>query len=193
MAEKKLPWAFLEEYRGKAFNGEWPTLPEMFKIVSEKFAERNCFTCFAPDRITLTYRQVAQKVEKLSQWILSKGIKKGDRIAVTGANSPEWATVFISALFAGAVIVPIDHGLNVKQVQNLLNASKPKMFFVDDDKYDFFKENSSDMGILSIGKKDPEKYVYTLSTEKKFTAELPEENDLCAILFTSGTTGNPKV
>ena len=40
--------AFLEEYRGKAFNGKWPTVVEMFDISVSRFGERPCFTAFHP-------------------------------------------------------------------------------------------------------------------------------------------------
>jgi long-chain acyl-CoA synthetase len=42
------PWAFLEEYRGKAFTGQWPTLPEMFRITVSRYPKRLCFTIFEP-------------------------------------------------------------------------------------------------------------------------------------------------
>ena len=106
--EKTLPWAFLDAWRGKAFKGEWPTLPEMFRISVERFGSRPCFTVFEPDKNTLTYSQVLDNDEKLAQWIYELGIRKGDKIAVSGKNSPEWATVYLAAGFAGATIVPID-------------------------------------------------------------------------------------
>lgn len=200
MAEKfkplDKPWAFLDEYRGKVFSGEWPTLPEMFSITASRHGERNCFTEFNPGRNTLTYNQVKANIIQLSQWMLENGIKKGDRIAVTGKNSPEWATVFFAAGFAGAIIVPIDHGLHEIEVANLLKASEPKMFFIDEEKYPYF--NNPDNGfkdkmlILSINKKNPENYVYNLKASGSYTAEMPKEEDTAAILFTSGTTGNPK-
>ena len=42
----KRPWAFLDAWRGKKFTGEWPTLPEMFEITTERFPDRNCLTVF---------------------------------------------------------------------------------------------------------------------------------------------------
>jgi len=49
------PWAFLDEYRGTYFHGEWPTLPEMFRITVKRYGDRPCFTIYEGDeRISLT-------------------------------------------------------------------------------------------------------------------------------------------
>ena len=189
---KPLPWAFLDEFRGKNFNGQWPTLPEMFSITVSRYPNNSCFTDFTPEKNTLTYTQVLANIKKLSNWILAQGLKKGDRVAVSGKNSPEWATVYLATLFAGGIIVPIDYGLHDKEVSNLLNAAKPSLFFVDEEKYDYFVENNQGISIYSLSKKHPEKYAYNLSEEKEFTPKMPVEDDVAAILFTSGTTGTPK-
>jgi len=192
MSEKRIPWKFLEEYRGKAFTGEWPTIPEMFKITVDRFPTHNCFTVFDPDRNSLTYAQVLDNVEMLAQWLLSKDVKKGDRIAVSGKNSPEWATVYLATVFIGATIVPIDYGLTVEEAENLIRASGSKMLFADEEKYEYAKSRVNKIKLYSLSKKYPEKYVYNLSAEREFEIEGPKENDVAAILFTSGTTGTPK-
>jgi long-chain acyl-CoA synthetase len=68
MSEVKtnIPWKFLDDYRGKYFSGEWPTLPEMFTISASRFPDRNCFTDFAGSgetRETLTYAQTLAKIK----------------------------------------------------------------------------------------------------------------------------------
>lgn len=191
------PWDFLEKYRGIYFKGEWPTLPEMFSISAKRFATRPCLTDFegvASSKNTLIYAQAEQKVLQLAAWFNGNGIKKGDKVALTGKNSPEWTIVFLAAMFAGAVAVPIDWGLRENEVENLLAVAKPKFFFIDEEKFNFFenKESESDFKVYSLSKKYPEKYVCNLSSLDAGALEMPEENDLAAILFTSGTTGNPK-
>ncbi|MFC2419527.1 MAG: AMP-dependent synthetase/ligase [Treponema maltophilum] len=188
------PWAFLDAYRGTDFKGEWPTLPEMFRISVKRFGNRPCFTVFEQEKHTLTYTEVLEKVERLAQWLAAQGVKKGDRVAVSGKNSPEWATVYVGALFAGAVIVPIDYALHEKEIENLLRASDPKIFFVDEERYEHFKSNTdkSKLAVYSLTPKFADTYVYDLKTDKKSDIKPAEENDTAAILFTSGTTGTPK-
>ena len=48
MKNQDAPWSFLEKYRGRFFQGEWPTVAEMFEIACERFGERRAFTAFEP-------------------------------------------------------------------------------------------------------------------------------------------------
>ena len=190
MKTKKLPWDFLELFRGELFTGEWPTLSEMFLISTKRYPNRPCFTDFSPEKNTLSYAEVLEKVENLALWFQNKGIQKGDHIAVFGKNAPEWATVYLAAGFAGAIIVPIDYGLHDKEIATLLSVSKPAFIFIDEEKYDVFKKSHGEK-VFSLSPKK-EGYVYDLKGEGSFQMASLEEDDIAAILFTSGTTGNPK-
>lgn len=192
----KKPWLFLDEWRGKMFNGEWPTLPEMFEISAQRYPDRNCLTVFEPERITLSYSETLHAVKKLAYWFTEKGAGSGAHIAVSGKNSSEWAVVYLAALFAGGVIIPIDYALHNEEIDVLLKTARPRFFFVDEEKYDYFAEESRTADftgeIYSLHKKNPETYVYNLKPTGKPDLAKAEENDTAAILFTSGTTGNPK-
>lgn len=192
----KTPWDFLSKYKDSDFSGEWPTVPEMFFITTKRFPERPCFTDFEGEggsKNTLLYSQVEQKVKELASWLTEKGIQKGDRIAVSGKNSPQWGLVFLASLAAGTTICPIDYALHEEEIKNLLNTAKPKFFFVDEEKFPTFDAQNAEYKVYSLSPKFPEKYVYSLkpnSIEHDFRSA--KEDDLAAILFTSGTTGNPK-
>ena len=192
----KQPWAFLDAWRGKKFTGEWPTLPEMLEITVERFPDRNCLTVFEPDRITLTYRETLAAIKKLAGWFIAHGIKKGTHIAVSGKNSPEWALVYLSVLYAGGIIIPIDYGLHDHEIESLLKTAKPRFFFVDEEKYEHFLKESKSQAFIgdvySLNSKSPERYVYNLEAEPLATYFPLQETDTAAILFTSGTMGNPK-
>lgn len=188
----RTPWAFLDAWRGTTFTGEWPTLPEMFRISVDRFGDRACFTVFEPDRVTLTYRETLEKVEALAAWMYAQGIRKGDHIAVSGKNSPEWAVVYLGTLFAGAIVVPIDYALHNDEIENLLKASGPKIFFVDDERYEIFSSMKHIGKVFSLSPKHEKTYVYSLKTKKDPKIEEAVETDVAAIMFTSGTTGIPK-
>ena len=185
------PWAFLDDYRGKSFNGEWPTLPEMFRITVSRYPERLCFTVFEPGRISLNYTESLNLIEAVARYLYSKGIRKGDRVAVTGKNAPEWAISYLGILFAGAVVVPIDYQLKNDEIDLLLKTSGAKILFVDEEKYQYFIDSPGNLTEIISLKDGIGTYIYKLDGP---AAEIEQsvESDMAAILFTSGTTGNPK-
>jgi len=185
------PWAFLKDYRGKAFNGEWPTLPEMYKITVSRYPERACFTIYEPDRISLNYTQALKIIEALARWLHSKGIKRGDRVAVTGKNAPEWTVAYLGILFAGAVVVPIDCQLKNEEVDLLIKTAGAKALFVDEEKLDHYKSKPLGLEEVISLKKGVGTYIYDLDGPQA-EIEQAQEDDTAAILFTSGTMGIPK-
>ncbi|MDR1910050.1 MAG: AMP-binding protein, partial [Spirochaetaceae bacterium] len=185
------PWTFLEGYRGAFYSGTWPTLPEMFRITVSRFGARPCFTIFEPDRISLTYDEALARIEAVARWLRSRGIGKGDKVALTGKNAPEWTVAYLGVLFAGAIVVPIDAQLKIEEVENLIAASRARLLFTDEEKLDRFAANPGSLETIVSLKKDVGTYIYDLDGPE---AELPAatEGDVAAILFTSGTMGTPK-
>lgn len=192
MQERK-PWQFLEEYRGEYFKGEWPTLPEMFRISATRHASRPCLTVYDPDRISYTYGEALDRIERLAAYLSTQGVHRGDKVAVSGKNSPEWAVAYLGIQFAGATVVPIDYQLKNEEVEAILKASDAVGFFVDEEKFEAF--DPSKIGLKarwSLSKAKPA-YVYDLTAKGPIpTIEPALESDLAAILYTSGTTGQPK-
>ena len=192
MKKNQLPWAFLDEWKGKTFTGQWPTLPEMFRITAERYPDRPCFTDFVPERVTRTYTEALKNIERLANWLAVSGVTKGSHVAVSGKNSSEWATVYLATLFAGGTIIPIDYGLHEPEIENLLNTARPLFFFVDEEKYDHFCKHTCGAQVFSLSPKYSDTYVYSLETSSRATITPATELDTAAILFTSGTTGTPK-
>jgi long-chain acyl-CoA synthetase len=186
------PWAYLDAYRGTALKGTWPTMVEAFKITVSRHGERPCFTIYEPDRISLSYNEALRIIEGVSRWLHSRGIRRGDRVALTGKNSPEWALAFIAIHFAGAVVVPIDYQLRQEEVESLIRFSGAGILFVDEEKYERCAADLKDVAreIVSL-RRGVGSYLCDLDGPQA-DWELPRENDLAAILFTSGTMGRPK-
>ena len=82
--------------------------------------------------VTLQYKDVARKIEKLHILFENAGVVKGDKIALCGRNSANWATAFLAVLSYGAVAVPILHEFKAQQVHDIVNHSESKILFVGD-------------------------------------------------------------
>ena len=82
--------------------------------------------------VTLQYKDVARKIEKLHIMFESGGVRKGDKVAMCGRNSANWAVAFLATLTYGAVAVPILHEFTPDQVHNIVNHSEAKLLFAGD-------------------------------------------------------------
>lgn len=82
--------------------------------------------------VTLQYKDVARKIEKLHILFENSGIQHGDKIAICGRNCASWAVVFLATLSYGAVAVPVLHEFTADQIHNIVNHSEAKLLFVGD-------------------------------------------------------------
>ena len=82
--------------------------------------------------VSFQYRDIARKVAKLHLLYEQAGVKRGDKIALCGKNSSQWAVAFISAITYGAVAVPILHEFKADNIHHLVTHSEAKLFYTDD-------------------------------------------------------------
>lgn len=188
------PWDFLDGYRGKVFTGEWPTVIQMFDISVSRYPENKCFSAFVPKKESFTYTEVQTYVKGLANYMLANGVKAGDKIAVTGKNSPEWAIAYLGILDAGAIVVPLDNTLSNKDMEKLMTFAEVKYMLADLERLqDFDKANK--LGIAGkISLEPTTEFPFVLETQEKKEQKrtVAKASDTAAILFTSGTTGTPK-
>ncbi len=81
---------------------------------------------------TLQYHDVARKIEKVHILFENSGVQRGDKIALCGRNSSQWAVAFLATVTYGAVAVPILHEFTPDQVHNIVNHSDAKLLFAGD-------------------------------------------------------------
>ena len=162
---------------------------------------------------TLQYHDVARKIEKLHILFENSGVIKGDKIAVCGRNSSQWAVAFLAIVTYGAIVVPIQNEFKPEQIHNIVNHSESKMLFVGDvvateinaeempslegivylpdfslvlsrsEKLTYAREHLNEI----FGHKFPK---YFRKEHIKYHVDDPEE--LAMINYTSGTTGFSK-
>lgn len=82
--------------------------------------------------VSFQYRDVARKIEKLHILFKHIGIEPGDKVALCGRNSAQWAIAALACLTYGAVAVPILHDFKSDNIHHLVTHSEAKLFFVDD-------------------------------------------------------------
>ncbi len=163
--------------------------------------------------ISLQYRDIARKVAKLHLLFEHAGIKEGDKIALCGKNSTQWAVAFIAGLTYGAVPVPILHEFKPDQVHHILNHSDSRILFCDQNIYkqlDLTTTQEIDAAFdiadysLLESKSENIKYARAHLNEifgqrypERFTAndvayKTPDMEQLAIINYTSGSTGFSK-
>ena len=82
--------------------------------------------------ITLHYRDVARRIEKMHIMFEECGLGKGDKVAICSRNQANWAVAFLSTMTYGAVPVPLLHEFKSSNIHHLVNHSEAKILFVDD-------------------------------------------------------------
>ena len=184
------PWKFLDEFRGKEFEGQWPDIKTMFHISCLRYPDNLCFRAFSPKEETFTYKEAEQKIKEVSYYLLSEGVKKGDKIAVSGKNSPEWAIAYLGVIYAGAIVVPLDYSLKDQEMEHLISFGGVSRLFIDKERIDRINADCL-VAKYSLEPSDDNIFVLDMNGEER-EAEKADVKETAAILFTSGTTGTPK-
>jgi len=158
----------------------------------------------------LSYSQVFSNVEGIGSAIANAGLKKQDKVGVFGANSPEWMTAMQACNRMGYVTVPVYDTLGHNAVEFILNHAGTKIVFVEGKKLKTLAEalnkTPSVKDVVFWGTVDEasraavpssvrvSSFPDFLAAGKAATvpADPPKEGDLSTIMYTSGTTGDPK-
>ncbi|MCK4528048.1 AMP-binding protein [candidate division WOR-3 bacterium] len=128
-----------------------------------------------------SYEDLLDLIIKRASELKSKHIEKGDRIAIYGPNSPEWIVTYLAIQWIGAICVPIDNRLSLREVHYLIKDSGSKILFSS---IDGVREVIDITAPIDIGERVSEGQILE-------RAEISLD-DTAAILYTSGTTGAPK-
>ena len=142
----------------------------------------------------LTYIQTQQRVNALIAYFEEKGLKSGDKIGILSDNSPEWAIAYFAIASMGAVTVPMLVGLSSKEIENILSHASVKMIMVSDNlKYKIDKIENTDilnnLMLVDIAILESDAFDLDATPQKEYNIK---EDDLAALLYTSGTTGRSK-
>jgi acyl-CoA synthetase (AMP-forming)/AMP-acid ligase II len=154
----------------------------------------------SPDRVcviagdrTLTFAQVDSRAGRLAQAFAATGVRRGDRVALLARSEPEYFELQVAAQRAGAILVPLNFRLALRELSIILEDCKPALLIHGPGYADLAAEldvpQTWGFGPGHVG----EDYEALLSAfDARETRELLEADAPSAILYTSGTTGRPK-
>ncbi len=148
----------------------------------------------------ITYGTLVERVEAVARWLIDRGVKSGDRIAVLGENRPDWATAYLGIQASGAITVPCDSLMPAAGIRHILSDSASRILFVSGKFADMVEEMASIKTLEDLVCFDVKKpcvkipFAEVLELGGKSETELPkrELDEMAAILYTSGTTGHSK-
>ena len=185
----------------------YATLHEMLRESCRRHAGKTAFQMRAGDEgyRQVTYGRVWEATEALGKFLLSVGITSNDKVAVESENRPEWAIAYFAIMKTKATIVPIDAQLAFADVDFILDHSETSVLFISRSIWDrVWKDRlAAHPRLKSVIVFDP---VETNDAKVRLLDRCIEEganasfalpqafspDDLQEILYTSGTTGNPK-
>lgn len=158
--------------------------------------------------IDITWKEYGEKVRALASMLLDMGVSDGDRVAIFSYNSPEWAYTDIATITLRAIVVPIYFKSTASQVEFILRDSGATVIMVGDVtqrdivlsvkenlphlKYIICTESNSNESVMSFSEALRRGAASPFSEEIKRRMDAITADDISTIVYTSGTTGEPK-
>ncbi len=169
----------------------------LIELIDKKAADKNKIAIYFYDEM-ISYGELLKKSRSVSSYLIKKGLKKGDVVAIDMMNRPEVLQIIFGTWLAGAVVTPINTQLKEREILYQIEDSNSKIIFYED-KFEERVENALKNGknILSIkftgnGNYLEKDNLYSEVFNNFADTELPEQSEDLFIIYTSGTTGSPK-
>ncbi|MRR17283.1 MAG: hypothetical protein EG826_12585 [Deltaproteobacteria bacterium] len=157
---------------------EFENLLTAYETLALRHADRILFV-----NEQITFRETWEKAKAWASLLQDRGFTKGDVIVLLAANSPEWCCTFMAITAIGAVALPLDTNLPAGQYRDMAAAAGARAAFVSGHFRDVFQA----IPVLDIEGVPP------AAPDRLLKPETAHLDDIAALLFTSGTTGRPKI
>ncbi len=169
------------------------TIPEMLEYSVNKYGNNTAYSTPKNKAVyKISYSQVLDTIKRFARYLRESGFEKGDHIAILGQNRPEWGVSFFTVSWIGAVCIPLDARASLADYKFILNFSSVKAIIVSSSHYEAIKSIAHELsGLKEIILMDSIEEISNTYSSGVEMARI-ESDDLLEILFTSGTTGDPK-
>jgi fatty-acyl-CoA synthase len=147
-------------------------------------------------------REFNEKVNQMAHALIGLGVKKGDRVATLMVNSSEFLEIFFACAKTGMIILPLNYRLAVPELGYILNDCTPSVLIYSSDfiqKVELIKASVKKIKHFFIHKNDQlsgdpsvAEFVATFPKTEPVLQEETEFQEPLLIMYTSGTTGDPK-
>jgi malonyl-CoA/methylmalonyl-CoA synthetase len=148
------------------------------------------------DGTTLSYGDMLDRSGQLANVLVLAGVEPGDRVAVQVEKTVENLLLYLATLRAGAVYLPLNTAYTLTELDYFIGDAEPKLVVCDPSRRDGVAEIARKRGVASVETLNPKgqgSLIDHASRAPKDFADVPrDDDDLAAILYTSGTTGRSK-
>ena len=165
------------------------TLCEVLRQSLEKFSTRTAFSLWRGAEVT--YSEVGERVKQIHQMLADADIQPGDRVAILSSSVPNWGVAYFAITSAGYVVVPIMPDFTSEDIDRIVEHSETKALFVSDRLFSKLAKSTADKLNIVIRTKNLGIIAQNVKGGSG-TTRTPQPDDLAAIIYTSGTTSQPK-
>jgi long-chain acyl-CoA synthetase len=182
------------------------TFYDRFVECAERWPDKVALQLQRHDQLeSCSYAELRCMAESVGRWITENGFARASRLAIFADNHPRWVAVYLGIIASGCVVVPLDTALHADQVTKLLKNSGAEALFCDAKHASIARQATAEVH-LRLVLMDPER-IASRSSEDQWLADLPAifsrgpgefsaapstADDLASLLYTSGTTADPK-
>jgi long-chain acyl-CoA synthetase len=163
------------------------------RLFTDTAADRPDAIALRLDEQAFSYRQLAEASERVAGLLAAHGVRPGDRVAVMLPNLPEFAFVYYGVLRAGGVVVPMNPLLKAREVAYYLSDSGARMVFASPaaaPEVSAALESAPGAALVVV---EADSFGQLLADQERAPAVVDRaSDDTAVILYTSGTTGQPK-
>ncbi len=167
----------------------------LFDVLTAFIPDRGKTFLETPDGRRLTYRDMLARSAQYAGALQKLGVKPGDRVAVQVEKTPDALMLYLGAIRAGAVFLPLNTAYTPSEIAYFIGDAEPAVFVCDPGNADALAGTAQKEGAkLHTLDADGEGSLAQLASEmpENYETRHRDEEDLAAILYTSGTTGRSK-